>query len=67
MQTIVRYTKQFIQYVRNNRAVSALEYALLVGLLVVGIGAAIAALNTEIVDALNDAKTKVKAQADLLD
>ena len=31
MTTITRYTKGFVRYLRNNRAVSALEYAILVG------------------------------------
>lgn len=35
MQTIIRYVKQFVQYVRNNKAVSALEYAMLVGAIAV--------------------------------
>lgn len=43
MQTIISYAKQFVQYVRNNRAVSALEYAILVGVIVV---AAVVAMNT---------------------
>ena len=41
MLTITRYTKQFVRYLRNTKAVSALEYAILVGVIAVGIAAAI--------------------------
>ena len=40
MITITRYTKQFVRYLRTIRAVSALEYAILVGIIAVAIGAA---------------------------
>ena len=38
MTTITRHTKGFVRYLRNNRAVSALEYAILVGIIAVAIG-----------------------------
>ena len=38
MTTITRYTKKFAHYLRNTRAVSALEYAILVGVIAVAIG-----------------------------
>ena len=41
MTTITRYTKKFAHYLRNNRAVSALEYAILVGVIAVAIAAAL--------------------------
>ena len=41
MTTITRYTKGFVRYLRNNRAVSALEYAILVGIIAVGIATAL--------------------------
>ena len=37
MTTITRYTKKFVHYLRTNRAVSALEYAILVGAISVGL------------------------------
>ena len=37
MTTITRYTKGFVHYLRNNHAVSALEYAILVGVIAVAI------------------------------
>ena len=45
------YTKEFCYYLRNTKAVSALEYAILVGVVVAGIGAAVAAF-VEDVDTL---------------
>ena len=41
MTTIARYTKKFVRYLRNTRAVSALEYAILVGVIAVAIVAAL--------------------------
>ena len=41
MTTIARYTKGFVRYLRNNRAVSALEYAILVGIVAVAIATAL--------------------------
>ncbi len=41
MTTITRYTKGFVRYLRTNRAVSALEYAILVGIIAVAISAAL--------------------------
>ena len=45
MTTITRYTKGFVRYLRNNRAVSALEYAILVGIIAVAVAAAITTLS----------------------
>ena len=44
MTTITRYTKGFVRYLRNNSAVSALEYAILVGIIAVAISAALVTL-----------------------
>ena len=41
MTTITRYTKGFVRYLRTNHAVSALEYAILVGIIAVAISAAL--------------------------
>ena len=48
MTTITRYTKGFAHYLRNNRAVSALEYAILVGVIAVAIAAALTTFGTSI-------------------
>ena len=41
MTTLARYTKKFAHYLRHNRAVSALEYAILVGAIAVAMAAAL--------------------------
>lgn len=41
-------TRLFRRFARDNRAVSALEYAILVGVITAGVGAAIATFMTEI-------------------
>ena len=64
MQTIIRYGKQFIQYVRNNSAVSALEYALLIGIIAVAIATALATLGRNVGEAITDVGGKVKAAGD---
>ena len=38
---LTRYTKKFAHYLRNNKAVSALEYAILVGIIAIAISAAL--------------------------
>ena len=59
MTTITRYTKGFVRYLRNNRAVSALEYAILVGIIAVITSAAIVAFAPNITKAINAVSTKV--------
>ena len=53
MTTIARYTKKFARYLRNTRAVSALEYAILVGVIAVAIAAALTTFSGNIEDAMN--------------
>lgn len=45
---IKRYGKGFFRYLRSTRAVSALEYAILVGVVVAGVGAAVTTFSNEI-------------------
>ena len=52
MTTITRYTKKFAHYLRNTRAVSALEYAILVGVIAVAISAALVTFGGTITAAL---------------
>ena len=61
MTTITRYTKGFVRYLRNNRAVSALEYAILVGIIAVAISAALVTFsdNANITTAVGVFGTKV--------
>ena len=59
MTTITYYTKKFVHYLRHNRAVSALEYAILVGAIAVAMGAALTAFGTQITAALNAIGTTI--------
>ena len=59
MTTITRYTKGFVHYLRNNHAVSALEYAILVGVIAVAISAALMTFSGSITTALNTIGTEV--------
>lgn len=51
---LARYTKKFIHYLRTNRAVSALEYAILVGVITVAMAAAMTTFSGEITKALKN-------------
>ena len=48
MTTIARYTKKFARYLRTTRGVSALEYAILVGVIAVAIATALGAFSEQI-------------------
>ena len=61
MTTITRYTKDFVRYLRNNHAVSALEYAILVGIIAVAISAALVTFSGNITTAMNAIGTKIGA------
>ena len=52
-------SRRLRDFARANEAVSALEYAILVGVIVVGIGAALAAFESEIQTALQTIGTQV--------
>ena len=54
MHTITRYTKEFAHYLRNNRAVSALEYAILVGAIAIAVVVGLNAFSTNIKQAMNN-------------
>ena len=58
MTTITRCTKGFVRYLRTNRAVSALEYAMLVGIIAVAMAAALATFSTTITDRITAMGTK---------
>lgn len=45
---LTQYTKKFVRYLRNTKAVSALEYAILVGLIATAIAVAITTFGTSI-------------------
>ena len=54
MTTLVRYTRKFAHYLRHNRAVSALEYAILVGAIAVAMAGALATFSTQLTTALSN-------------
>ena len=59
MTTLVRYTRKFAHYLRHNRAVSALEYAILVGAIAVAMAAALNTFSSEIRSALTSIGSEV--------
>ena len=59
MTTITRYTKKFAHYLRNTRAVSALEYAILIGVIAVAMSAALATFTDNLGTALTTIGTKI--------
>ena len=61
MTRITRQTKGFWRYLRHTRAVSALEYAILVGVIATGIAAALIGLGDNIDDALEAMGEQVTA------
>ena len=53
-------SRRFRRFARTNEAVSAIEYAILVGVIAVGIAAALAAFETNITTALGNIGTTVQ-------
>ena len=56
---ITQYTKKFVRYLRNNKAVSALEYAILIGIIAVAISAALVTFSSEVTKAVKGVGDKV--------
>lgn len=54
-------TRLFRRFARDNRAVSALEYAILVGVITAGVGAAVATFSGEISTMIGQIGTNVTA------
>ena len=59
MTTITRYTKGFVRYLRTNSAVSALEYAILVGIIAIALSAALVTFSENITNAVGKIGTKL--------
>ena len=57
MNIIKRYGGYLFQYLRSTRAVAALEYAIIVGVIVVGVGTAVALFQDQITGLINDVTT----------
>ena len=53
MTTMKHYAKQLSAYLRNSKAVSAMEYAILVGVIAVALGAALTTFGSSITDAIS--------------
>ncbi len=60
MTTITRYTRQFVRYLRNNKAVSALEYAILIGIIAVAVTAALVTFGGDVTTAIEAVGDKVE-------
>lgn len=58
-KTTKHRSRRFHRFIRANEAVSALEYAVLVGVVVVGIGGALTAFNNQIKEALERAGDQI--------
>lgn len=61
---IIRHCAEYLgrhlsRYVRDNRGVAAMEYAIIVGIIVVGVGVAVATFQDAIVGLIGDATTDV--------
>lgn len=52
MTTLTHYAKSLGRFLRNNKAVSAMEYAILVGAIAVAIGIALTTFGTNITTAI---------------
>ncbi len=64
--TIQTVSRRFRRFFRATEAVSALEYAILVGVVTVAIGAAVATFAENIQDVIGDIGDKVVAAEDTL-
>ena len=60
-ETTKHRSRRFRRFIRANEAVSALEYAVLVGVVVVGIGAALGTFSEQIKNGLKAAGAKISA------
>ena len=64
---LTRYTKRFAHYLRNTRAVSALEYALLLGIIATVIAAALVTLGPKMTGVLTTVGNEVAESATEVD
>ena len=61
MRTITHHLKGFCRYLRSTRAISALEYAILIGGVAVAVAAAVTTFTGTISDALNTIGTNISS------
>ena len=57
MNIIRHYGRYLVRYLRETRGVMAMEYAIIIGVVVVGVGAAVAAFQTDITAFLENVST----------
>ena len=57
---LTQYTKKFVHYLRNNKAVSALEYAILVGVIAVAVAAALLTFSGNMTAGMKEIGSKVE-------
>jgi Flp pilus assembly pilin Flp len=59
MDIIKHSAVYLVRYLRGTRAVAAMEYAIIVGVVVVGVGAAVVAFQEEVKDFIEKAATDI--------
>ena len=59
MNIIKYYAGYLVRYLRGTRAVAAMEYAIIVGVVVVGVGAAVVTFQEQIVAFITAAGTEI--------
>jgi len=64
---IERVSRRLRCFFRDNEAVSALEYAVLAGVVVAGMGAAVVSFETELTDAIEAVSTNLDGNTDVTD
>ena len=64
MNIIRHYGGYLVRYLRETRAVAAMEYAIIVGVIVVGVGVAVTAFQVEIVALITDVTADLKGTRD---
>ena len=57
---IIRIGRYLVRYLRDTRAVAAMEYAIIVGVIVVGIGTAVGLFQDEVVDLIQGVTTDLQ-------
>lgn len=57
---IINWGKYVLWYLRGTRAVAAMEYAIVVGVVLVGVGAALTTFNTQVTALIARASTVVQ-------
>ncbi|MCY4488405.1 MAG: hypothetical protein OXF11_15010 [Deltaproteobacteria bacterium] len=60
MNGVKRSLGMLVRYLRGTRAIAAMEYAIIVGVVVVGVGTAVALFQDEIVGIITDVTADLK-------